>query len=159
MSNFARAVKALDEVDEHIDHLADNDSYVVALEAAGLLAPDPRVIRTQEELEALELEDADAIVVAGESGAVRTVRAFAAMHRLGSVWGLPAAVVATGKQVREAREAMEKDTFETEEAANNAYDPYVNRPMRLLRRRVSTPEVLPNTTINPAEAGSTESDK
>ena len=109
MSNFDRAVKALDEVDEHIDHLADNDSYVVALEAAGLLAPDPRVIRTQEELEALELEDADAIVVAGESGAVRTVRAFAAMHRLGSVWGLPAAVVATGKQVRAAREAMELD--------------------------------------------------
>ena len=108
MNNFDRAIRALDEVDEYIDHLADNDSYVTALEAAGLLAPDVQVIRTQEELEALELEDADAIVLASESGAVRTVRAFAAMHRLGSVWGLPAAVVATGKQVRAAREAMEK---------------------------------------------------
>ena len=70
---------------------------------------DFQVITTQEELEALEIDDADAIVVASEAGAVRTVRALAAMHRLGSVWGLPAVVVATGKQVRAAREAMEKD--------------------------------------------------
>ena len=70
---------------------------------------DFQVIRTQKELEALELVDADAIVLASEAGAVRTVRALAAMHRLGSVWGLPAVVIATGKQVRAAREAMEKD--------------------------------------------------
>lgn len=107
MSNFARAIKTLNNVDEYIDHLPDNEAYVSALKTAGLLAPDLLVIRTQEELEALELDDADAIVLAGESGAVRTVRAFAAMHRLGSVWGLPAAVVATGAQVRAAREAME----------------------------------------------------
>ena len=68
---------------------------------------DFRIITTPEELEALEIDDADAIVLAGEAGAVRTVRALAAMHRLGSVWGLPAVVVATGDQVREAREAME----------------------------------------------------
>ena len=41
MSNFDRAVKALNDVDEAIDHLADNEAYVTALEAAGLLAPDP----------------------------------------------------------------------------------------------------------------------
>lgn len=40
MSNFDRAVKALNDVDSYIDHLADNDAYVTALEAAGLLAPD-----------------------------------------------------------------------------------------------------------------------
>ena len=109
MSNFDRAVKALNNVDEAIDHLADNTAYVTALEAAGLLAPDARVIRTQKELEELELNDPDAIVLAGEAGAVRTVRALAAMHRLGSVWGLPAVVIATGAQVRSAREAMELD--------------------------------------------------
>ena len=38
MSNFDRAVKALNDVDEAIDHLADNEAYVTALEAAGLLA-------------------------------------------------------------------------------------------------------------------------
>ena len=109
MSNFDRAVKALNDVDEAIDHLADNEAYVTALEAAGLLMSDVQVIRTPEELEALGLDDADAIVLASEAGAVRTVRALAAMHRLGSVWGLPAVAVATGDQVREAREAMEKD--------------------------------------------------
>ena len=109
MSNFDRAVKALNDVDEAIDHLADNESYVTALEAARLLVPDARIIRTPEELEALELDDADAVVLASEAGAVRTVRALAAMHRLGGVWGLPAVVVATGKQVRAVREAMELD--------------------------------------------------
>ena len=70
---------------------------------------DFRIMRTQAELEALEMEDADAVVVASEAGAVRTVRALAAMHRLGSVWGLPAVVIASGNQVRAAREAMEKE--------------------------------------------------
>ena len=68
---------------------------------------DFRIMRTQAELEALEMEDAGAVVVASEAGAVRTVRALAAMRRLGSVWGLPAVVVASGAQVRAAREAME----------------------------------------------------
>ena len=107
MSNFARAIKALNDVDEAIDHLADNEAYVTALEAAGLLMSDMRVIRTPEELEALAREDADAIVLASDSGTVRTARALAAMRQHGSVWGLPAAVIASGNQVRAAREAME----------------------------------------------------
>ena len=46
MNNFDRAVKALNDVDEAIDRLADNEAYVTALEAAGLLAPDlPRPTR------------------------------------------------------------------------------------------------------------------
>ena len=40
MSNFDRAVKALNDVDEAIDRLADNEAYVTALEAAGLLMPE-----------------------------------------------------------------------------------------------------------------------
>ena len=70
---------------------------------------DFRIITTPEELEALAREDAAAIVLAGEAGAVRTARALAAMHRLGSVWGLPAVVIASGAQVRAAREAMEQE--------------------------------------------------
>ena len=66
-----------------------------------------QIITTQEDLEALAREDADAIVLAGEAGAVRTVRALAAMHRLENMWGLPAVVIASGAQVRAAREAME----------------------------------------------------
>ena len=40
MNNFDRAVKALNDVDEAIGHLADNTAYVTALQAAGLLMPD-----------------------------------------------------------------------------------------------------------------------
>ena len=43
MTIFNRAIKALNDVDEAIDHLADNDAYVTALEAAGLLAPDDMI--------------------------------------------------------------------------------------------------------------------
>ena len=111
MSNFEKAVEVLREAyrEPSMSPVHACDIMANALEAAGLLAPDVQIIRTQEELEALELVDADAIAVASEAGAVRTVRALAAMHRLGSVWGLPAVVIATGKQVRAAREAMEKD--------------------------------------------------
>ena len=70
---------------------------------------DFRIITTPEELGELALEDTDAVVLASEAGVVRTVRALAAMHRLESVWGLPAVVIASGRQVRAAREAMEQE--------------------------------------------------
>ena len=107
MSVFDRAVKALNDVDEAIDHLADNEAYVTALQAAGLLMSDMRVIRTQQELEALAREEPGAIVLAGETGVVRTARALCELRQLVYAWGLPAVVVATGDQVRVAREAME----------------------------------------------------
>ena len=69
---------------------------------------DFRIMRTQAELEALEMEDAGAVVVASEAGVVRTARALCEMYRAGNMWGLPAVVIATGGQVRAAREAMEK---------------------------------------------------
>ena len=107
MSIFDRAVKALNDVDEAIDHLADNEAYVTALEAAGLLASDMQVIRAPEELEALAREDTDAVVLASEAGAARSVKALWEMCRAGGMWGLPAVVIASGVQVRAAREAME----------------------------------------------------
>ena len=109
MSNFDRAVKALNDVDEAIDHLADNEAYVAALEAAGLLMSDVQVIRTPQDLEELAREDAVAIVLAGETGVVRTVEALCGMNQLVHMWGLPAVVIATGAQVRAAREAMEEE--------------------------------------------------
>ena len=109
MSNFDRAVKALDAVDIYIDHLADNTAYVTALEAAGLLAPDVQAIRTLEDLEALAREDADAVVLAGFVGVPRPACTLYEMHKAGQKWTLPAVVIATGAQVRAAREAMEKE--------------------------------------------------
>ena len=107
MSNFDRAVKALNDVDEAIDHLADNEAYVAALEASGLLVPDVQVIRAPEELEALAGEDADAVDLASEAGVVMTARVLWEMNRSGAMWGLPAVVLANGGQVRAAREALE----------------------------------------------------
>ena len=40
MTNFYRAVKALEEADKFHGAMVDNEAYVRALEAAGLLAPD-----------------------------------------------------------------------------------------------------------------------
>lgn len=107
MSNFDRAVKALNDVDEAIDHLADNDAYVTALGAAGLLVPDARIIRTPEDLEALAREDADAVVLAGFAGVPRPACTLYEMYKAGQEWTLPAVIIATGTQVRAAREAME----------------------------------------------------
>ena len=70
---------------------------------------DFQIIRMPEELEALAREDADAVVLASEAGAARSVKALWEMCRAGGLWGLPAVVIATGDQVRAAREAMEKD--------------------------------------------------
>ena len=107
MSNFDRAVKALNDVDEAIDHLADNEAYVTALEAAGLLASDMQVIRTPEDLEALAREDADAVVLAGFAGVPRPACTLYEMYKAGQEWTLPAVIIATGTQARAAREAME----------------------------------------------------
>ena len=70
---------------------------------------DFRIITTSEELEALAREDAGAIVLAGEAGVVRTVKALCGLRELVYAWGLPAVVIATGDRVCAAREAMEKD--------------------------------------------------
>ena len=111
MSNFDRAVEALDAVDIYIDHLTDNDAndaYVTALEAAGLLAPDNKVVRTIEELETL---DPDAVTI-NNAGAIERVDNW--LGESGkpyplSKWHLPAVVIATGEQVRAAREALEQE--------------------------------------------------
>ena len=68
-----------------------------------------QIITTQEELEALAREDAAAIVLAGETGVVRTVEALCGMNQLVPMWGLPAVVIATGARVRDARESMEQE--------------------------------------------------
>ena len=98
------------DVAEQLENLTDEEcEQVHDLITGGVKAyipESPRIIRTPEELEALARDDAAAIVLAGEVGVVRTARALCEL-RLVYAWGLPAVVVATGKQVRAAREAME----------------------------------------------------
>ena len=106
MSNFDRAVKALNDVDEAIDHLADNEAYVTALEAAGLLMPDMQIIRTVEELEALD-PDTCTLDKFGDFDFAKAWIDENGKMFVGHVDFLPAVVFATGDQMRAAREAME----------------------------------------------------
>ena len=85
------------------------ETYANALEAAGLLMPDVQVIRTPEQLEELAQKDPNAVVLAGHVGVPRPACTLYEMYRAGQRWTLPAVVVATGAQVRAAREAMEQD--------------------------------------------------
>ena len=108
MSNFDRAVKALNDVGEYIDYLEGNIAYVTALQSAGLLAPDLQIIRTQEELEALD-PDTCTLDKFGDFDFAKAWIDENGKMFVGHVDFLPAVVFATGTQVRAAREAMELD--------------------------------------------------
>ena len=101
------------DVVEQLDHLSDDECErvhdMITGEVKAHIPEPPRIIRTPEDLEALAREDAVAIVLAGETGVVRTVEALCGMNQLVHMWGLPAVVIATGAQVRAAREAMEEE--------------------------------------------------
>ena len=109
----AEALRGYEFIDvvEQLDHLSDDECErvhdMITGEVKAHIPESPRIIRTPEELEALAREDADAIVLAGEAGAARSVKALCELRKLVYKWGLPAVVVATGAQVRAAREAME----------------------------------------------------
>ena len=114
MSNFDKAVEIIGELATEYGQPGGDELFgldedaALALQAAGLLALDTRIIRTPEDLEALAREDAVAIVLAGFAGVPRPACTLYEMHKAGQEWVLPAAVIATGGQVRAAREAMEK---------------------------------------------------
>ena len=99
------------DVVEQLENLTDEECEqvhdLITGEVKVYIPESPRIIRTPEELEALARDDANAIVLASEAGMVRAARALAAMRQHGNVWGLPAVVIASGNQVRAAREAME----------------------------------------------------
>ena len=107
MSNFDRAVEALNDVDEFQGALADNNAYVTTLEARGLLANDPQVIRTPEEMEALD-PDACTLDKYGDFDFAKDWIDENGKMFVGHVAFLPAVVFVTGEQVRAAREAMEQ---------------------------------------------------
>ena len=101
------------DVVEQLENLTDEECEqvhdLITGEVKAHISEPPRIIRTVKELEALARDDAAAIVLAGEAGVARTARALCELRQLVYAWGLPAVVVATGKQVRAAREAMEEE--------------------------------------------------
>ena len=108
MSNFDRAVKALNDVDVIYGALVGNENYATVLEERGLLAPDLQIIRTQEELEALD-PDTCTLDLFGDFDFAKAWIDESGKMFVGHVDFLPAVVFATGTQVRAAREAMELD--------------------------------------------------
>lgn len=107
MSNFDRAVKVLNDVGEYIDYLEGNIAYVTALEAAGLLMPEVQIIRTPEEMEALD-PDACTIDKYGDFDFAKTWLDEEGNLYEGHADFLPAVVFASGTQVRAAHAALEE---------------------------------------------------
>ena len=71
-----------------------------------------QIITMLEELEALAKVDAEAVVVSSDIGSgyiVEPAFKMCEMYKIGYVSIFPSVVVATGDQVRAAREAMEKE--------------------------------------------------
>ena len=65
------------------------------------------IIRTPEALEELAQKDPNAVVLAGYVGVPRTAGTLYEMKEYGHDWIFPAVVIATGTQVRAARETLE----------------------------------------------------
>ena len=107
MSNIDRAEQVIQGL---VDHPETPEIVAQALADAGLLAPEQHIIRTREELAAL---DPDTLVAIpkyyGDCDRPRPagwVRTFYPLGESSPVF--PAVVVATGDQVRAARQAMEE---------------------------------------------------
>lgn len=103
LSNRDRAEMA---VAYGILHGKDHDQIVDMLDTDGLLMADPQVIRTVEELEAL---DPETVVWPARHYGPYTVGTIV-LDPFNTEWTppLPAVVVAPGPQVRAAREALEE---------------------------------------------------
>ena len=97
---------------EVIDHVGDEPSNVIAaaLATEGLLAPELRIIRTRDELAALDpdtlLFPAYQFANGWESCNQKSAFRAVAAYRLDLTFHGPAVVIATGDQVRAARRAL-----------------------------------------------------
>ena len=105
MSILKKAIAVLNAVDEEQDFLPDNAAYVYALESKGLLKESPRIIRTLEEVEALDsyalLADKDGGLY-NRAGILENVTP----ENMGKY--MPLAVLVARGQFRAAREALEQ---------------------------------------------------
>lgn len=91
---------------EEASYEPNSHSLAQALADSGLIAPDPQIIRTVEELEDL---DPDTVVLdrIGETYPVRAYLTAGSTERAWRESDLPAVVVASGEYVRACREALE----------------------------------------------------
>lgn len=104
MSNIDRATLVINETyaDEYVKMHMTPPKVAAALDDAGCLAPTPQIIRTVEELEAL---DPDTLVL---DSAGYTVRYGSNLSK----WDLPLAIIREGAEVRACREALEGEAHD-----------------------------------------------
>lgn len=107
MNNFQRAINALDAADQFHGAMVDNEAYVRALQAEELLVPEVQIIRTPEEMEALD-PDACTIDKYGDFDFAKTWLDEEGNLYEGHADFLPAVVFASGTQVRAAHAALEE---------------------------------------------------
>lgn len=115
MTNIERAAFVINETyaDEYVKIHMTPLKVAQALADAGILAPAPQIIRTREELEAL---DHDTVLLLADMTKQDAYDTQQTAHRdeiLGrdfSIGVLPAAVLTPGAQVRAARTALQEDT-------------------------------------------------
>ena len=100
-TNQARARRILESMTNRWGKPATARDAAQALADAGLLAPEPRIIRTTDELAAL---DPGTVVTNGPL--IHAAVTAAPFHEIG-LFTLPAVVIATGDHVRAARQALE----------------------------------------------------
>ena len=110
MTNIDRAAEVLWLPEPHLSTSECDDQareLAQALADAGLLTPEPQIIRTVKELLAL---DPETVLQRGSSDPwfILAVDLRIMIHKYGSNKYLPAVVVATADQVRAAREALEE---------------------------------------------------
>ena len=108
MTNIDRAEQVIQGL---VDHPETPEIVARALAADGLLAPEPQIIRTREELAALDpdtlLFPAYQFTNGWRSCNQKCVFRAEAAYRLDLTFHGPAVVLATGEQVRAARQAQE----------------------------------------------------
>ena len=108
MTNIDRAAKIINDTLGILEVSSESIAYELAKE--GLLAPDPQIIRTREELAAL---DPETVLMSADMGSPLSL----VWHWIDSEGNpfhdaedaLPAVAITTGDQVRAARQALKEE--------------------------------------------------
>lgn len=111
MTNIDRAADIIEYLTDEPHLYPDGglpDASAQALDDEGLLAPDPQIIRTREELAALDPDTLVAMNPITKGHATAYVWSADTALRVNLPWHAPLAIIATGEQVRAARRALEE---------------------------------------------------
>lgn len=107
MSNLDKAAHIIDTWIQ--DHTGNPKDLALELAAVGLLVPDVQIIHTMEDLKALDPDTAFTLYT-WEGATIWEASYFQKRFEgTGYIPELPAVVIATGEQVRAAREALEEE--------------------------------------------------